>query len=171
MSTIGKYIANQANKAIDKVQNFGDKLTDICSKIQGYAGTAFEVAKNGETFVGIKYTAVPGIRKAIRDYVTKVQTELDKLNTEATSDNAIKGEDLVKAAAAYVNSVDQVAKAYVSSLLAYSDKMYEYAFGEDGKGGLKNSQATLASDVSTHANDLANSVETYEVKHSEEESK
>ena len=176
MGRIEKYVVNQAGKAIDKIQNFVDKLTDLCSKIHGYAGTAFEVAKNGETFVGIQYSAVPGIRKEIRDYVTKVQTELDKLNTEATSDNAIKGKDLVAAAAAYVKAVDDVAKAYTSSLLAYSDKMHEYAFGVDGAngratGGMQKGQGDLASNVTTDATELSSSVETYEVKYAEEDAK
>ena len=171
MGVIEKYVVNQASKAIDKVQGFGDKLTELCNRVQGYAGTAFEVAKNGSTFVGIQYTAVPGIRTAIRNYVTNVQTELDKLNTEASSANALKGEDVVAAAAAYVKAVDDVAKAYTSSLLAYSDKMYEYAFGEDGKGGLQAAQANLASNVTDEADKLSSSVETYTLKHDDSEAK
>lgn len=166
MGMIEKYVVNHANRAIDKVQNFGDKMSSILSKVQGYAGTAFEVAKNGETFVGINYGEVPNIRAAIKQYVLDIQTVLAKLNTEATTDNAIKGTELVKSVAAYVKAVDDVSSAYVSSLLAYSDKMYEYANGsETGTKGMKQNEASLAENVASEASDLASQAEVYDPKY------
>ena len=158
MGAIGQYIKNQAGRAIDKVQNFGDKFRGTISNVQGYAGTAFTVAKNGETFVGLNYSSIGTIREAIRTYVNGVQEEVAKLNTEANTDNALKGE-VVTATKEYVQAVSDVAKAYVSSLLAYSDRMYEY--GEE----YKKSDTTLSQDVSQEASGLSSGVETYTEQH------
>ncbi len=158
MGAIDKFVKNAAGRAIDSIQSFGDKLTGIVSRVQGYVGTAFEVAKNGETFVGMKYSEIPTIRAAIRTYVTNVQNEVAKLNTDASNNNALKGE-VASAANAYVKSVSDVAQAYVSSLLAYSDKMYEY--GENYKA----SDTNLASNVSEEASALAGSAESYTEKY------
>lgn len=165
MGAIEKFVRNAAGRAIDKVQNIGDRFTSMINRVQGYVGTAFEVAKNGETFVGINYSEVPNIRAAISTYVSNVQTELGKLNTEASSSNAIKGEDVTNAVTAYVAAVDKVARAYVSSLLAYSDKMYEYANGGDGSKGMQQHQATLSENVSAEAKALTNDIEEYDPKY------
>lgn len=163
MGAIDKFVRNSASRAIDNIQNFGEKFTSTISRVQGYVGTAFEVAKNGETFVGINYAEVPNIRAAIRQYVTNVQNELNKLNTEASSSNALKGEDVTAAVQAYVKAVDDVAKAYVSALLAYSDKMYEYA--DVKAGAMSQHQSNLASNVSEEASTLADSAEIYTEKY------
>ena len=165
MGMIEKYVVNQGNRAIDQVQNFGDKMTQLLNRIQGYAGTAFEVAKNGETFVGINFGEVENIRTAIRTYVSNVQTVLDKLNTEASSSNALKGENVVKAVAAYVKAVDEVAKAYTSRLLAYSDRMYEYAYGGENTTGMTQDEQNLASNINEEVTALTSDVETYTEKY------
>lgn len=158
MGAIDQYIRNQASKAIDSVQNFGDKLSSIVSRVQGYTGAAFTVAKNGETFVGLQYSQIEPIRSAIRTYTTNVQNEVAKLNTDASNSSALKGE-VAQAANSYVQAVSEVAKAYVSALLAYSDRMYEY--GES----YKQSDTNLASNVSEEASALSGSVETYTEKY------
>lgn len=158
MGAIQQYVKNQAGRAWDQIQNFSDKFQAARSRVQGYLGTAFEVAKNGETFVGLQYSSIEKIRTAIRTYVTNVQNEVAKLNTEASNDNAVKGE-VADATKAYVKAVSDVAQAYVSALLAYSDRMYEY--GEE----YKKSDTTLASNVNEEATALANSAETYTEKY------
>lgn len=158
MGVIEKFVRSTGERATDTLRNFGDKLKTVVSRVQGYCGTAFEVAKNGSTFVGMKYDEIPNIRAAIRTYVTNVQKEVDKLNTEAVNTNALKGE-VAAAANSYVKAVSDVANAYVSSLLAYSDKMYEY--GEN----YKQSDTNVASNVSDEASSLAGSAEVYTEKY------
>lgn len=158
MGAIGQYIKNQAGRAIDKVQNLGDKFRGTISTVQGYTGAAFQVAKNGETFVGLNYASIETIRSAIRTYVKGIQEEIQKLNTEANTNNALKGE-IVAATKEYVQAVSDVANAYVSSLLAYSDRMYEY--GEE----YKKSDTALQQNVHQEATGLASNVDVYTEQH------
>ena len=158
MGAIDKYIKNQADRAIDKVQNSGDKFSVIISQVQGYVGTAFEVAKNGETFVGLQYSAETPIRDAIRAYTKAVQDELSKLNAEVSNSNALKG-DVAAEAQKFVAAVDKVAQAYVSSLLAYSDKMHEYVMQ------YQEQDAKVTSNVAEEASALESSAEVYTEKY------
>lgn len=158
MGALTKHISNIADKAWDHVQNLGDKVSGVLSKVTGYVGTAFEVAKNGSTFVGLQYSQIEPIRASIRTYVTNVQTELAKLNTEASNSNALKGESAA-AASAYVKAVSDVAQAYATALLAYSDKMYQY--GEE----YKKNDTTLSQEVKDEASALSSSAEAYTEKY------
>ena len=158
MGAIGQWVKNQAGRAIDQVQNFGDRFRGTVSNVQGYAGSLFTVAKNGESFVGLNYASIDAIRSAIRTYVNGIQQEVAKLNTDASTDNALKGE-VVAATKEYVKAVSDVANAYVSALLAYSDRMYEY--GEE----YKSSDQKLQTNVSSEAQSLASSADTYTEQH------
>ncbi len=157
MGTIEKAM-NSLGKAWDHVQNLGDMFKSALGRIQGYVGTAFEVVKNGSTFVGISYSHIEPIRASIRTYVTNIQNEVAKINTDLSTDNALKGE-IANATKAYVKAVSDVANAYVSALLAYSDKMYEY--GE----AFKKNDTTLSSNVSEEASALSSAAETYTEKY------
>lgn len=145
-------------KATDVLNNLKDRFTGIIGKVNGFNGTCFEVVKNGSTFTGINYSAIDTIRGSIRNYVKGIQDELAKINDDLSPDNALKG-DIAAAAKAYVRAVTQVADAYVSSLLTYSDKMYEY--GE----AFKKNESTLSSNVNDEASALSSSVETYTEKY------
>ena len=107
---------------------------------------------------GINYDSIDKIRGSIRTYVTKIQNELAKINSDLSPDKALKG-DIAPAASAYVKAVTDVADAYVSALLAYSDKMYEY--GE----AFKKNDASLTSNVKDEASALASSAEKYTEKY------
>ncbi len=158
MGYIDKFVRNEAGRAWDQVQNFADKISSSLSRVNGFLGTFMESAKNGETFVGLQYSSIETIRGAIRAYVANVRNVVDKLNSEATNDNAVKGETAT-AVKAYVKSVSDMAEKFVSSLLAYSDKMYEY--GES----YKKNDATLATNVSDEATSLSSSAEEYTEKY------
>ena len=147
-----------AGKAWDRVQNLGDSFKNVISKVSGYVGTAFEVVKNGSTFVGINYASIDTIRGAIRTYVSGIQAEVAKLNSDISNSNALKGEIAV-ATSEYVKAVSDVADAYVSALLAYSDKMYEYG------QAMKDNDANLSSNISQEAKGLASSAERYTEKY------
>lgn len=158
MGYIDKFVKNEANRAIDQVQNFVDKLGASVSRVNGFLGTAFESLKSGESFVGLQYSSIESIRGAIRTYVTNVRNVVDKLNSEASNDNAIKGE-AAAAAKTYVQTISKMAEQFVSQLLAYSDKMYEY--GE----AYKKNDTTLAQNISDEATSLSSSVEEYTEKY------
>lgn len=157
MGTIDK-ASFQLGKAWDHVQNLGDSFKGVIGKVGGYVGTAFEVVKNGSTFVGINYSQIEPIRASIRNYVTAVQAEVDKLNTEISNSSALKGE-VAEATKQYVYAVSKVADAYVSALKAYSDKMYEY--GE----AFKQNDTSLSSNVTDEAKSLENSATEYTEKY------
>ena len=114
-----------AGKAWDNVQNLSDSFKNVIGRVAGYVGTAFEVAKNGSTFIGINYASIDTIRGAIRTYVSGIQAEIAKLNTDISNTNALKGE-IAAATSEYVKAVSDGSDKFVSALLAYSDKMYEY---------------------------------------------
>ena len=145
-------------KATDALSNLKDKFTASVQKVQGYLGSQFEAAANGSTFAGINYGSIDKIRSAIRTYVTKIQNELAKINSDLSPDKALKG-DIAPAASAYVKAVTDVAEAYVSALLAYSDKMYEY--GE----AFKKNESTLSQNVKDEATALSSSAEKYTEKY------
>lgn len=157
MGTIDK-AKYQIGKAWDHVQNLGDSFKAAVSKVGGYVGTAFEVVKNGSTFVGISYSQIEPIRASIRTYVNNVSAEVAKLNTDISNSNALKG-DVADATSKYVKAVSDVADAYVSALLAYSDKMYEY--GE----AFKSNDTTLSSSITDEATALSSSAEKYTEKY------
>lgn len=145
-------------KASDWMNGLKDKFTASINKVQGFVGSAFEVAKNGSTFTGINYDSIGKIRGKISSYVTKIQTALNDINEDLSPDKALKG-DIAGAAKAYVEAVTKVARAYVSSLLAYSDKMYEY-----GEAFRKN-EAALTQNVTDEASALSSSAEEYVEKY------
>lgn len=145
-------------KASDWMNGLKDKFTSSINKVQGYLGSAFEVAKNGSTFTGINYDSIDKIRGSIRTYVTKIQNELANINSDLSPDKALKGE-VAAAAKAYVKAVTDVADAYVSSLLAYSDMMFKY--GE----AFKVNEEKLTQSVNEEATALASSAEKYTEKY------
>lgn len=158
MSAIEKYYRNEAGRAIDIIQNFADRVGSTMSQIQGYLGTMFEVAKNGETFVGLQYSAIEPIRSSIRTYVTNVRNVVAKLNSEASNANAVKGE-AAEATKLFVKAVSDMAERFVTQLLAYSDKMYEY--GES----YKKNDSNLAQNITQESNALSNENEEYVEKY------
>jgi hypothetical protein len=145
-------------KASDVYNNMKDGFKTAINKVQGFVGSAFEVVKNGSTFVGLSYGSIDSIRSSIRGYVGAIQTEIAKINTDLSTDNALKGE-IAAATKEYVKAVTDVADAYVSALLAYSDKMYEY--GE----AMKKNDTSLSQNVKDEATALTSSVQTYTEKY------
>ena len=126
MGVIQKFTnAVAGSRAVDKVQSAIDWVGGAKNSVQGWAGSLFTVASNGSTFVGMNYDAVPTIRDAIRTYVKNVQTVTDGLNTDADANQAVHGE-IEAETKKYLQAIKEVADAYVSTLLVYSDKMQEY---------------------------------------------
>ncbi len=149
MGTIQKFQnALQGTRALDKVQSGIDWVQGAKSTVQGWAGTAFTVASNGSTFVGMNYSAVPTIRDAIRTYVKNIQTVADGLNTDADANQAVHGE-ITAETKKYLAAIKEITDAYVSSLLIYSDKMQEYY------EAYSKSDTSLASDVGQEASSLS----------------
>lgn len=158
--TVAGIATTTGGTAREKITNYKDKMTASLSRVQGYLGTVFEVAGNGSTFVGLNYNRVEPIRTAIREYVKAVQDVLSELNTEVSTTNALKGQIAVSAVE-YVKAVSDVANAFVSALLAYSDKMFEHATQMVANDEL------LKKDVSDEAKALTNDVEVYKEVHQE----
>lgn len=146
-------------KASDWMNGLKDKFSVSIKKVQGFLGSCFEATAEGSTFIGIRFDAVDGIRGSIRTYVTKIQTEIDKINSDLSPEKAFKGDELVPACRSFVKAVTEVADAYVSSLLAYSDKMYEYA------EAMGKNQTNLSSNINEEAQALSSSAEKYVEKY------
>lgn len=154
MGLISKFQnAVSGSKAIDAVQSAGDWISSAKSTVQGWAGTAYTVASNGSTFVGMNYNAVPTIRDAIRAYVKNIQTVADGLKTDAEASQAVHG-DIVKSTQDYLAAIKEITDSYVSTLLVYSDKMQEYyeAYAK--------SDTSLASSVGDEARSLTSNATT-----------
>lgn len=157
MGTIEK-VRLSLGKASDSMKNLKDRFSSAINRVQGFLGTTLEVAKNGSTFVGIDYSKEENIRGAIRSYVNKIQNEVAKINTDLSPAKALKGEIALEASE-YVRAVTQVAEAYVSSLLAYSDKMHEYVLA------FQENDDKLASNVKEETAALSSSAEKYVEKY------
>lgn len=128
MSVIDEFVKSSAKGLISNSKSLSIEFATKINRIQGYVGTSFEVAKNGETFFGIEHTEVSNIRAAIKEYVTKLQNELSDLNTKSLDLNNIKDDVITTTVTSYVKAVDDVVEAYVSALLSYSNKMYKYVY-------------------------------------------
>lgn len=125
MGQIEKYVNSLAGNGINNVHTYSTQYQKPINSVQGYVGTAFEVAKNGESFVGLQYSAAGTIRDALKAYVASIQAEVDKLDEKAKSCNVSEAEAAV--VARYVEAIAAVFKAYNNSLSNFGDKMYEYA--------------------------------------------
>ncbi len=149
MGSIQKFQNTLAgSRAMDKVQSGIDWVKNAKSTVQGWAGTAFNAATYGSTFIGMNYQAVPTIRDAIRTYVKNIQTVADGLNTDADANQAVHGE-ITKETKNYLKAIKAITDAYVSTLLVYSDKMQEYY------EAYSKSDTSLASDVGQEASSLS----------------
>ena len=138
------------SRASDYVRGAVDWLKGARSGVQGWAGSMYQTASNGSTFIGLNYSEVPNIRQAIRTYVDNIQKVADGLNTEANAEIAVHGE-ITNATKSYMMAIKEVVDSYVSTLLAYSDKMQEYY------ETYKASDTQLSSDVSSEAKSLQSS--------------
>lgn len=166
MGGLTKYVGNMGSHVGDGIRTFGDNLKSLISRIEGYGGSLYETAANGGSFIGINYNEIENMRIAVRNYVKGVQDVLDKLNTEANSANALKGDDLTKAVQKYIGAVDKCAAAYVSSLKAFSDQLYEVQHGgEMITKGVEQYSEELKSDVESTASELEGSAEEYTEKY------
>lgn len=117
-------LGQKIERAGTQLKTMGQSVLDTFKGITGrYAGALGSTLLTGD-FVGMDYSRVPIIRASIRDYVTSIKTELEKLNTEAETSNAFKGQ-IESAVKEYVLAINTAANAYVSQLLQYSDKMQE----------------------------------------------
>lgn len=161
MGTIQKFTnALQSNSARSTIEAGLDKMKSGLSAIQGWAGTAVNTASKGSTFVGMDYTKVDTIRDAIRTYVKNIQAIADYLNTDADPSKALKGE-VEGAVKTYLSNMKQEMDAFISALLAYSDKMFEYA------EAYRKSEQSLTSDINDAATAAASVAEqtTYTEQH------
>ena len=124
--------AVQGSRATDVIQGTFDWVSGVRSSVQGWAGALFTTAANGSNFVGMNYNEVPNIRESIRQYVKNIQSVADGLNTDADANQAVHGE-ISEETKKYLNAIKDITDAYVSTLLVYSDKMYEYyeAYGKN----------------------------------------
>lgn len=117
-------LGQKIERAGTQIKSFGQSAIDSISGITGrYTGAIGSTVLTG-SFVGMDYNQVPNIRAAIREYVESIKTELAKLNTQAETSQAFKGQ-IEGAVKEYVQAINTAADAYVSHLLEYSDKMQE----------------------------------------------
>ncbi len=161
MGTIQKFTNTiSSNSAKSLIESGLEKMKSGLSTIQGWAGAAVNTASKGSTFVGMDYTQVDTIRDAIRTYVKNIQAIADYLNTDADPSKALKG-DVEAAVKSYLSNMKQEMDAFISALLAYSDKMFEYA------EAYKASEKSLTSDVNDAAQAAASVAEqtTYTEQH------
>lgn len=86
------------------------------AKTGGWLGKDYSV-------VGINANQVGTMREAIRNYVTGIQTEISKIQTDLDANGAFKGEEVQSAVRAYLTTVEDYAKALTSYLLTFSDKL------------------------------------------------
>ena len=150
----------QSNTARSTIEAGLDRARDGLNAIQGWAGAAVSYASKGSAFVGMDYTKVDSIREAIRTYVKNIQAIADYLNTDADPSRALKGE-VEGAVKTFLTNMKQEVDAFSSTLLAYSDKMFEYAEAY-GK-----SDQSLTSDINDAATEAASVAEqtTYTEQH------
>lgn len=161
MGTIQQFRnAIQSNTARSTIEAGLERARDGLNAIQGWAGAAVSYASKGSAFVGMDYTKVDSIREAIRTYVKNIQAIADYLNTDADPSKALKGE-VEGAVKTFLTNMKQEVDAFISTLLAYSDKMFEYAEAY-GK-----SDQSLTSDINDAATEAASVAEqtTYTEQH------
>ncbi len=150
---------NEVQSGIDLINNIGDGFTATLHSIGGFVGGVLDTISAGGDFVGLDYSKEETIRNAIRDYVKNIQKELDGLNDEAGISNAVKGQ-AAKETKKFVAAVSQVAQAYASSLLVYSDNMHKYA-----EAYAKNDTDKLSEDIKAETTAMESKAEVYTEKY------
>ena len=70
----------------------------------------------GASFAGISTDFEANITKAIDDYISDVNAKLDELESTASPSDAFKGSAVEKSLSTFVESVKNIAKAYVTDL-------------------------------------------------------
>ena len=73
--------------------------------------------------VGINASKVPEMREQIRTSVSNLQSKIDAIGTDLSSDKAYRSSVIKPEVDAYIEAVKTYCKALISDLLAFSDKL------------------------------------------------
>lgn len=105
-------------------KSLSSNLSNYFESLVNSAGTAVGSLLRGSSVIGINANEIPNMRNAIREYVTALETHLEKVKTDADTSGAFRGEyaDAVKI---YVAAIAEACKCVTSQLLAFSDQLKE----------------------------------------------
>ncbi len=89
-----------------------------------FVGEGFNRSKYGDDdIVGIDAKSIPSIKAALNRYITSIQGEIDKLNTQVNSRNGVIGNDINDAIKEYLVKVSDYLKDLMTYLKVFNDKL------------------------------------------------
>lgn len=105
-------------------KTLSSNLSNYFESLINSAGSAVGSLLRGSSVIGINANEIPNMRSAIREYVTALETHLEKVVTDADTSGAFKGE-YASAVKVYVAAIAEACKCVTSQLLAFSDQLKE----------------------------------------------
>lgn len=98
-----------------------DDVSTWCSSLVGDVSTAVTSAFSGDV-VGINANKIPEMIESIEEYIKRVNTHLEEIKTNTSTENAMKGE-YAAAVKAYVGAACDVCYKITSQLRYFEDKL------------------------------------------------
>ena len=110
--------------------------------------------------VGMNVNKIPSMKAAIRTYVNKIKTQVNRLHTDVKTDKAFKSSDgsVEDAVSRYLQSVETYCNNLTSALLAFNDKL------TDVEKAWETSMEHLSSTIEDDKNKVENAADLYTEK-------
>ncbi len=115
-------ISHNANEIVrNTTENLKSKFNAVISGLNArYKGVI------AGDVVGINTNRIPEMQAAIRSYIDNLQDHLDTVVTNASTENAFKGQ-YAEAVTEFVTAVKEACKLVIEDLSAFSDELQEVA--------------------------------------------
>ena len=99
--------------------------------------------------IGLNAKEIPNIKQAITAMCDSIKTELDKIQSDADSDIAFKGEGVKSALQTYITNVTEYCNNLTSTMKAFNDKL------TDVRNQWEAATASMGEKISTNASQFA----------------
>ena len=128
--------------AFSSLQQTRDVLSHYDQKSSDFIGSG--------AIIGLNANEIPNIKESIRTMCDNITTELNKIQTDADSEVAFKGEGVKTALQEYINKVTEYCNNLISTMKAFNDKLTD----------VQNQWAAAVSDMSQTISSNAGQYET-----------
>lgn len=142
--------------------NMGSSLSSICSNVIGDVTSTAQGLFGGDV-VGIDANQIPQMTAAINTYIKTLTDQLDLMESNAKTDQAFKGQ-YAQSVSEFVTAVKACCNAVISQLHAFEDQLDNSYSGQASTTiaeQYKETDSSLATDISTQSDELKSQYETY----------
>lgn len=114
-------VYNTGQSVVQTGKGLIDDVSTFVSGLTGSVGAAVSSQFSGDV-VGINAAKIPEMKQAIEDYIKKVESHLNEIKTNTSTENAMKGE-YATAVKTYVGAACDVCFKITSQLRYFEDKL------------------------------------------------